>query len=199
MLQELKFQLSTAILTILTLAASAAAVVNFSQYLHFRLPDDGVVWVDRSAGVEALHVSSASPGARAAIHPGDHLERIAGVPIQHALDVPKVLVRIGTWREATYTVNHSGVSVETKLIVGEAPRNPALLYQYPLGAAYLLIGLFVYFRRGSAQKAQHFYVLCLVSFVAYCFHYTGNLDTFDSIVYFVNGAAGLAAAIVFLH
>ena len=42
MFQELKFQLSTAILTILTLAASVAAVTNFWQYEHFRLPDDGI-------------------------------------------------------------------------------------------------------------------------------------------------------------
>ena len=41
MFQELKFQFSTAILTILTLAASVSAVINFEQQNHFRLPDDG--------------------------------------------------------------------------------------------------------------------------------------------------------------
>ena len=199
MLQELKFQLSTAILTILTLAASVAAVTNFWQYGHFRLPDDGVVWVDRAGGVEALHVAPDSPGAKAAIHPGDHLERIEGSPVRRALDVPQLLVRIGSWRKATYTVNHAGVTVEPTVVVGETPRNPAVLYEYPLGGAYLLIGLFVYFRRGSAQKAQHFYVLCLVSFVAFCFHYTGNLDTFDTLIYFGNVAAGLFAPTIFLH
>ena len=199
MFQELKFQLSTAILTILTLAAGVAAVANFWQYEHFRLPDDGVVWVDRSGGVEALYVAPDSPGAKAAIHPGDHLERIEGAPIHHALDVPQILVRLGPWSKATYTVAHHGVPVEAKVIVGEAPRNPAVLYQYPLGTAYLLIGLFVYFRRGSAQKAQHFYVLCLVSFAAYCFHYTGSLDAFDSLMYFGNVTAGLFAPTIFLH
>ena len=62
MLQELKFQLSTAILTILTLAASVGAIVNFGQYNKFRLPDDGVVWVDRAGSVEALAVGPAAPG-----------------------------------------------------------------------------------------------------------------------------------------
>ena len=161
MFQELKFQLSTAILTILTLAAGVAAITNFWQYEHFRLPDDGVMWVDRAGGVEALDVSPDSPGAKAPIHPGDQLDRIEGYRIQTYLDVPKVLVRIGSWRKVTYTVRHGGVAVETKVIVGETPRNPAVMYQYPLGAAYLLIGLFVYYRRGSAQKARHFYVLCL--------------------------------------
>ena len=48
-----------------------------------------------------------------------------------------------------------------------------------MGAAYLVIGLFVYFRRGSAHKALHFYILCLVSFIFSCFHYTGKLNNFD--------------------
>ena len=199
MLQELKFQLSTAILTILTLAAGVGAVANFLQYERFRLPDDGVVWVDRAGGVEALYVGTDNPTAKQAIHPGDRLEQIDGVPIKRALDVPQVLARIGPWEKAFYTVSHSGVAVRAPIIVGESPRNPAVLYQYPIGAAYLLIGLFVYFRRGSAQKAQHFYVLCLVSFVWFCSHYTGSLDTFDTIVYFANVGAGLFAPTIFLH
>ena len=68
-----------------------------------------------------------------------------------------------------------------------------------VGAAYLLIGLFVYFRRGSAHKARHFYVLCLVSFILCLFHYTGKLNGFDKVIYFCNVAAGLLAPTVFLH
>src|ERR1700684_416965 len=111
MLQELKFQLSTAILTILTLAAGVAAVANFLQYERFRLPDDGVVWVDRTGGVEALYVAPDGPGGRANIHAGDRLQKIFGLQIEHALDVPQVLVRIGPWNKAKYTVTHSGIPV----------------------------------------------------------------------------------------
>jgi hypothetical protein len=204
MLQELKFQLSTAILTILTLAASVGAIVNLGQYNKFRLPDDGIVWVDRAGRVEALYVAPGSPGNKAGIHPGDRLERIQGVLIHRALDVPQILASpsLGAWRRAIYTiehVEHPGVTVESPLIVGEAPRNPAVLYQYAIGAAYLMIGLFVYYRRGSAQKAQHFFILCLTSFAAFSFHYTGNLDDFDTLVYIVNVGAGLFAPTIFLH
>ena len=154
MFQELKFQLSTAILTILTLAAAVAAVINFQQYRHFRLPDDGVIWVDRSGGVEALYVTPKGPGANAGVHRGDRLESIEGVAIRQALDVTKVLVRIGSWQKANYLVDHGSVAVQTSVIVGEVPREPAKMYQYPVGCAYLLIGLFVYFRRSSAHKAR---------------------------------------------
>jgi two-component system NtrC family sensor kinase len=197
MFQELKFQLSTAILTILTLAAGVSAFINFGEQSRFRLPEDGVIWVDRAGGVEALYVRPQSGGANAGVHQGDHLERIDSVPVDKASSVIQILVRLGPWSKATYLVNHGGVSVPTTVIVGEAPR--ALGYEYLVGLAYLVIGLFVYFRRGSAHKAQHFYILCLASFIFFCFHYTGQLNSFDKVIYYGNVAAGLLAPTVFLH
>ena len=197
MFQELKFQLSTAILTILSLAACVSAFINFEQQSRFRLPEDGVIWVDRQGGVEALYVRPQSGGANAGIHPGDRLDRIENVPVDKAASVIQILVRLGPWSKATYLVDHRGVAVPTTVIVGEAPR--ALGYEYLVGLAYLVIGLFVYFRRGSAHKAQHFYILCLSSFIFFCFHYTGRLDSFDMVIYYGNVAAGLLAPTVFLH
>jgi two-component system, NtrC family, sensor kinase len=199
MLQELKFQLSTAILTILTLAASVAALINFQQLQRFRLPEDGVIWVDRAGGVEALSVPPNSEGAKAGIHVGDQLKLIESVPIGKAVEVTQVLVRLGPWKKAAYSVSRGGVDFDAYVIVGEVPVDHARVYQYLVGAAYLLIGLFVYFRRGSAHKAQHFYILCLASFIFFCFHYTGRLDNFDKVIYFGNVAAGLLAPAVFLH
>src|SRR5271157_5294238 len=199
MFQELKFQLSTAILTILTLAAGVAAVINFEQQHRFRLPEDGVVWVDRSGSVEALYVAKGSGGSNAGVHPGDRLASINGVPIENAANVTQVLVRIGSWSKAAYHISQRGVDVDTTVIVGEVPLDLAVTYQYLVGLAYLVIGLFVYFRRGSAQKARHFYVLCLASFVFLCFHYTGQFNAFDKVIYFGNLAAGLLAPVVFLH
>jgi len=221
MFQELKFQLSTAILTILTLAACVAAIVNFEQYEHFRLPDDGVIWVDRAGHVEALSVAPDGPAANW-IHPGDWLLSIGRestsapetigqpegmarpkapppVEIHEALDVPKVLVAIKSWNYAKYNLRRGTVDVPSRLIVGEVPKNASVTYQYFVGTAFLLIGLFVYFRRGSAQKAQHFYVLCVASFISFTFHYTGYLDAFDSLILVGNVVTGLLAPTVFLH
>ncbi|MEO7649051.1 MAG: histidine kinase N-terminal 7TM domain-containing protein, partial [Bryobacteraceae bacterium] len=207
MLQELKFQLSTAILTILTVAAAISAGINFQQQLRFRLPDDGVIWVDRvpadakdnNKAVEALRVAPDSSAANAGIHSGDILRRINGVPIENAIHVTQALVRVGPWNKADYLVERKGVQFKTPVIVAAVPRDPAITYQYLVGAAYLIIGLFVYFRRGSAQKARHFYVLCLVSFIFSTFHYTGKLNGFDKVIYFCNVAAGLLAPTLFLH
>src|SRR4051812_35338308 len=122
MFQELKFQLSTAILTILTLAAGVCAVVNLGEQYHFRLPDDGVIWADRSGGVQAVHVPPGSPGGKAQIHDGDWLTEISGVAIENSLDVPKALAGVGVWGEAKYVVVRNGVEVPiNKVIVAEAP------------------------------------------------------------------------------
>ncbi len=198
MFQELKFQLSTAILTLLTVAAGVSAVINFQQQSRFRLPDDGVIWVDRSAGVEALEVSKDRPAAKAGIKTGDILVSINGSPIQQSIDVTKVLVRIGAWNRADYLVKR-GVEVKTTVIVGEVPRDPAVYYFYFVGLAYLAIGLFVYFRRGTAYKAQHFYIFCLVSFIFFSFHYTGKLNNFDKLIYWGNVVAGALAPVIFVH
>lgn len=199
MFQELKFQLSTAVLTLVTLAAGVSAVINFQQQNKFRLPDDGVIWVDRTAGVEALDVHSGRPAARAGLKTGDQLISINGSPIRQAIDVPKVLVRIGTWNKAEYIIRRAGVEVKMPLIVGEVPRDAAMFYLYFVGLTYLAIGLFVYFRRGTAYKAEHFYIFCLLSFIFCTFHYTGKLNNFDKLIYWGNVIAGLGAPVVFVH
>jgi signal transduction histidine kinase len=205
---ELRNQLVNALLVILTVAACVSAFVNFQQNFHpekrFRLPEDGVTWVDRTQPgkptvVKALHVASGSPGEHAGIRPGDTLLKVQGTPIHEAIDVLQVLVVVKPWGKADYTLVRKGVEFSVKLIVGERVPDYTVSYQYLIGLAYLGIGLFVYFRRGNAPKALHFLVLCLVSFVLSTFHYTGKLNNFDKVIYWGNLAAGIYAPTIFLH
>ena len=96
-MKELKTQIVSALLVILTLAAIAVAGVNFSRQQKDLTPEDGVDWVDRldrhpqaQAGpglVEARFVAPNSPADKAGIHAGDVLERIQTVPIEKARGV----------------------------------------------------------------------------------------------------------------
>jgi two-component system NtrC family sensor kinase len=200
MLQELKFQLSTAILTVLTIAAAIAAVLNYQQNQKFKLPDDGVIWRDRGNQVIAVRVRSHGPADNAGIRPGDVLKTIQGSPVATAGDVPRWLASGGAWAKAVYLVRRAGVDdVKANVIVGEAIRGVALSYQYGVGLCYLAIGLFIYFRRGSAAQARHFYMFCLASFIYCCFHSTGKLNAFDQVVEWGNLIAGWLAPVLFLH
>jgi signal transduction histidine kinase len=101
---------------------------------------------------------------------------------------------------AKYTLRRDGIEFQKDYIfLRAAPRDSALYYQYGIGLFYIAIGLFVYYRRISAAKSFHFYVLCLASFVGSCFHYSGKLDAFDEAMYWGNVAAGLIAPAIFLH
>ncbi len=199
MLQELRFQLSTALLTVLTIAAAIAAGVSYEQNHKFHLPDDGVIWADRAGHVVALRVEPSGPADRAGIHPGDILGSIQTIPIRRADDVPRTLAAIGAWDKAAYDLSRRGVDIPATVYVAEVSRGASLSYQYLVGVAYLAIGLFIYFRRGSAPKARHFYIFCLTSFAFCCFHYTGKLNVFDQVMYWGNVVAGWLAPALFLH
>ena len=214
MLQELRFQLSTAILTVLTIAAAVAAALNYQQIHRFRLPDDGVTWGDRiqpggHGEVVALRVAPNGPADRAGIRVNDVLKSIQSAPVADTSDVPRRLAYVGAWAKAAYVVSRPSatkgtgemtqVDVPASVIVGEAARGIAITWQYVVGVAYLAIGLFVYFRRGSAYKARHFYIFCLASFIFSCFHRTGKLNGFDQVIDWGNLIAGWLAPALFLH
>ena len=106
---------------------------------------------------------------------------------------------VGLWLKADYIIGRDNVSVPMQVFVGEVVPDRSLYYQYAVGIAYLLIGLFVYYRRVGAPRSVHFFVFCLASFIFSCFHYTGKLNAFDQAIYWGNVAAGIFAPTIFLH
>ncbi len=204
-MREARNQFVGTVLLILAVAASVAAVLSFLHLRSYPLQDDGVTWMDRTlpngkAGVVASYIVPGGPGDNAGIRAGDQVLKIGNYPIHNALDVPQafwLIPRIGPTR---YTLRRNGIEFQKEnVFVQDAPRDTAVYYYYGVGAFYLAIGLFVYFRRTSAYKSFHFFVLCLVSFIACCFRYSGKLNTFDEVMYWGNFAANLFAPAIFLH
>jgi len=201
---ETRKQFAGTLLLILTVAAVIAAVLSLRQLRTYPLHDDGVTWVDRHRPggneVVAAYITPGGPGDKAGIRQGDQVLKIGEFPIYNSLDVPQVLWRVPLLGQTSYTLRRDGIDFEKHdIFVQAAARDSALYYEFGIGFFYLAIGFFVYYRRTSAAKSLHFFLLCLTSFVAWCFHYSGKLNTFDEAMYWGNMAAGLIAPAVFLH
>jgi two-component system NtrC family sensor kinase len=208
--RELKSQLISALLFILTVGAVSCAIINYRQLRAFQLPTDGVTWVDRGVDdknadpaalqhVVALVVEPGGPADYRGVHPGDTLVSISGTQIHKVADVGAALQRAGVWNQTEYLIRRNNVEFKVPLITAERVPDRSLYYQYVVGISYLLIGLFVYYRRVNAPRSVHFYVLALASFILSCFHFTGKLNAFDQAIYWGNVVAGLAAPAIFLH
>ena len=204
-MSEPKNQFAGTLLLILTVATVIAAVLSLQHLRTYPLKDDGVTWIDqkRANGGEAVIaalVVTGGPADKAGIREGDQVLNIGGAPIRSALDVPRALEQVPLLGQTQYTLRRRGIEFQAhQVFIQAAPRDVSLYYQYCIGFFYLIIGFFVYYRRTSAAKALLFYLLCLASFIASCFHYSGKLNTFDEAMYWGNVVAGLVAPAIFLH
>jgi PAS domain S-box-containing protein len=150
------------------------------------LPEDTV----RSAGMKA---EGLLPRANCAT-----CDSSAYVPIKHVADLERILYRAGVYGNAGYSITRDRVSLETQVIPEPLDRSLALGLRI-IGLIYLAIGIYVLFRRWTALRATHFYLFCLVSFALYALEYTGELNTLDWTVFWLNLLAWSLQPALFLH
>jgi two-component system, NtrC family, sensor kinase len=176
------------------------AVLNFQQQRAFDLPDDGVSWVDSSAGVKAWIVIRDGPGGRAGIRQGDTLLAINGRPARCSADAALEVFRSGAWARARYELLRQGERYETKVVITPQKSRAALRhYLQFLGLLYGLIGAFTLLRRRTTPRWLLLFAYCLASFGLYSLAYTGKLDALDWTVYWLNVGAMLFQPAIFLH
>ena len=207
-MRESRNQFAGTLLLVLTALGLVGAVLSIWHLSHYVLHDDGVSWVDQKSSegnrVVAAYLTSGGPGEIARIHLGDQLISIEygqTFPIKTALDVPRALWQIPLYiAPVRYNLRRDGIVFQKdNIYISGTRRDNVLYYQYVVGFFYLGIGLFVYYRRTSAAKSRQFFLLCLTSFGACCFHYSGYLNTFDEFMYWGNVAMHLLAPAIFLH
>src|SRR6266567_1821571 len=191
---------SAVALALVTVTAVVFAAINFEKEGQYATPYDGVWWHEEDGAVVAKRVDAGGPGDKAGIKVDDRLLAINNQLTKTVSAKQRQLHTAGIWSKATYELERHGVKVEGISVI-LAPVDNASLHLGPrlIALIYLGIGFYVLFRRWTAPKSTHFYVFCLVSFVLYSFHYTGKLNTFDSIILWSNVVAGLLQAAFFLH
>ncbi|MFZ0732615.1 MAG: ATP-binding protein [Candidatus Sulfotelmatobacter sp.] len=186
------------LLFLLTVAAVVFAGFNFVKERDSAVPDDGVWWIERSGHLIADRVDPHGPGAKAGIKAGDELVAVNSQNIKNTPGLERELYRTGVWSKATYSLLRHSVPLDSSVILVPADRslNDSLRL---IGLIYLGIGLYVLLRRWTATGSTHFYIFCVVSFIAYSFKYTGRLNDFDWIIYWSNIVAWVLQPALFLH
>ncbi len=198
MQKSISTRLTVVSLALFTLAAAIFASLNLVKDAEFQKPTDGVWWVEAHGGLEARRVPADSPGEHAGIKTGDVLVAAADQPTPRVASLVRQWFHTGIWRSIDYTLLRSGVRINASVILSKQDRSEYNGVRL-VALVYLLIGLYVLFRRWTAPHATHFYVFCLASFVLYAFHSTGKLNAFDWVIYWGNIIAGALQPALFLH
>ncbi len=210
------------VLAAATLAACVLAGFNVRAENNFVVPTDRIWWVEAPppspenpaapVGLCARQVPAGSPGDNAGVRQGDILLSVDEHPTPRVSKLEREFFGVGTFQTATYSILRAPLPYvgapctvpaktkpfDIKVILEPTDRTINVFYRL-IGVVYLMIGLYVLFRRWTAPKSTHFYVFCLVSFVLYAFKYTSELDTFDWIIYWSNLIATALQPALFLH
>src|SRR6202051_1929845 len=166
------------LLFLMTVAAVGFAGFNFQKESASRVP--------------------AGPGAKAGIKSDDQLVAVNGQEIKSTPGLVRQLYNTGVWSKATYSLIRQSVTLDFNVILVPADRSLNNWLRL-IALIYLGIGVYVLLRRWTAPGSTHFYIFCLVSFVAYSFKYTGKLNDFDWTIYWSNIVAWVLQPALFLH
>jgi len=196
--RESQVRFVAVLLFLLTVAAVVFAGFNLNAEWRYLVPDDSVWWVEHGGHLTADRVDPNGPGAKSGIKPGDQLVSINGQDVQNMSGLERQLYRNGVYSKAAYSLLRQSVPLDSSVILVPAERSLNNWLRL-IALIYLGIGLYVLLRRGTAPGSTHFYIFCLVSFIAYSFKYTGKLNDFDWTIYWGNIAASVLQPALFLH
>jgi two-component system, NtrC family, sensor kinase len=196
--RESQVRFVAVLLFLLTVAAVVFAGFNLNAEWKFQVPQDGIWWVERGGYLTAARVQGDGPGAKAGIKAGDELVSIDGQEVRGMSGLERELYRTGVWSKASYSLLRRSVPIDSSVILVPAERSLNNWLRL-IALIYLGIGLYVLLRRWTAPGSTHFYIFCLVSFIAYAFKYTGKLNDFDWTIYWGNIVAGVLQPALFLH
>jgi two-component system NtrC family sensor kinase len=196
--RESQVRFIAVLLFVLTVAAVVFAGFNFKKEREYAVPDDGVWWREQSGHLIADRVDANGPGSRAGIKPGDQLVSVNGEDIANTPGLVRQLYRTGVWSKASYSLSRDSVTLDSSVILAPADRSLNDWLRL-IALIYLGIGIYVLLRRWTAPGSTHFYIFCLVSFIAYSFKYTGKLNEFDWTIYWSNIVGWLLQPALFLH
>jgi PAS domain S-box-containing protein len=179
----------------------ALGIANVVQRATSNEVEDGVLWVERSAGVVAAEIAPDSAADRAGVREGDVLIAVDGQPIEYRDDVLALQQRASSGDRHTYTLVRLGSREVADIAMAPVPSGAGALYYVlaAVGIFTLLVGAAVRTRRPFDQATLHFFWLAVAFFGAFTFSFTGRFDRADWFFYWADEVALLMLAPLFLH
>ncbi|HEY0726250.1 MAG TPA: hypothetical protein VGD41_20180, partial [Pyrinomonadaceae bacterium] len=192
----------------------SAGLLNFRQRVKYETPPwDGVEWVDTKGGVIAKSIEHGSAAERAWMLPGDHLlgitldpkakaEEIARASdVQIYLEQAKVNGQIHyLMQRPSYAPNINAYWADLDHLGAIHKWTPRVIYINLIGVIYLLVGFFVLFKQGGrAPFVLHFATFCLAAYVFLFYTPVGSYRDLDLGIAFLDNAALILFAPLFLH
>lgn len=211
----------TLVLLFIAFLALGGGVFNLRDRLNQKpVYTDGVVWRDvEGLGVVAERVESGSPASLAGVYRGDVLLGVSvggdfeiiekAEHVQIYLDLAKDQIGFGSPLSLSYWVERrndtgdvtirDGVADLQKLQVRETHKARGL-YLALIGLIYLGIGVYFLLKQGRAPYVTHFFVICLLAFIAHSYSPTEEMRTqFDKGVDLADTIALALLAPLFVH
>lgn len=194
----------------------AAGTLNFAQRLtHTSPPTDGVNWVQTPSGIFADSIEPNSAASRKGVFGIERGDRLIAISLDEKTNdvvvstsyVQVFLEEAGVGGRVRYLIERPSNPEETRYyyiyLEGLTPSQSLTtrdLYVNFVGIVYLLVGLFVLFKQGErVPYVLHFTTLCLAAFVFHFYKPYGVYEDLDLAVDFLDNAALLLFAPLFLH
>jgi two-component system NtrC family sensor kinase len=179
----------------------ALGLINVVERATSDEVEDGVLWVERSAGIVAAEIAADSAAGRAGVRQGDVLLAVDGRPIEYREDILGIQQRAARGERHTYTLLRLGSREIAEIAMAPVPAGAGALYYVlsTVGIFTLLVGAAVRARRPFDQATLHFFWLAVAFFGAFTFSFTGRLDRADWFFYWADEVALLMLAPLFLH
>ena len=183
------------------LALLVMGIANIAQRATSDEVEDGVLWVERSAGVVAAEVASGSPADKAGIVPGDVLQAVDDVAVTDRDTVLAIQVDARAGERHNYTLLRDGGRQTVGIAFAPLPSGTGGLYYVlaAVGIFTLLVGAAVRTRRPFDQATLHFFWICVAFFGTFTFSFTGRFDRVDWFFYWADNVAIALVPPLFLH
>ena len=189
--------LAVGVVAVLVFLAVANAVVQ----ANWTEVEDGVLWLEGTAGLVAADLAPDSAAARAGLEAGDVLLAIDGRPVDTRAEVLGFLHAGVEGTRLDYTVLRVRERQVYELTLEPVPgvNLPVYFVLAGIGLFGLLVGAAVRVRRPDHQATLHFFWLTVAFFGVFAFSYSGRLDRLDWVFFWADEVSILLLAPLFMH